>query len=434
MYSLSADAYGSFRCLAQESNFKGGGMLTEALARQRLERAQILSRPYVPRTKTKVFEADLASGLISVVIGPRRAGKSLFCLHNFYPDQSAYINLDDEQINRVVDYDKLIQAIRSVYGDTKYLFFDEIQNLPRWELFVNRLSRQGYQLLLTGSNSHLLSKELASSLTGRHKQTEILPFGYLEYLTAVQLTGSAGSLPDFMKRGGYPELVMKGLDPRGYLDTLAEAILFKDVVKRHKVRFSQKLYDLELYLINNLASLTSLERLTNILRFKSWATLSNYLQHLEDAYLVCTLHGYSFKMGELLKSPIKVYTIDNGFYSAQINAFSENTGRLLENLVFIELVKKGFVPNRDLFYYKTRNAKEVDFFLRKGGQSTCLIQVCLQVNDPYTVKREVRALQEAAEELHCEEMSIITLDENSTLGFDDGRIKVRGLEEWLRAL
>ncbi len=409
-------------------------MLAEALVRQKVERSQILSRPYVPRSQTKYFEADLAAGLISVVIGPRRAGKSLFCLHNFYPAQSAYVNLDDEQVNRVDDYDKLLQAIRTVYGDTKYLFFDEIQNLPQWELFVNRLSRQGYQLLLTGSNSHLLSKELASSLTGRHKQTEILPFGYLEYRKALQMTGAAGSLSDFLKRGGYPELVMKGLEPRGYLDTLVEAILFKDVVKRHKIRFSQKLYDLELYLLNNIASLTSLERLANILKFNSWATLSNYLQHLEDAYLVCTLHGYSFKMGEMLRSPVKVYAVDNGFYSAQINAFSENTGRLLENLVFSELVKKGFTPNRDLFYYKTRNAKEVDFFLRKGGQSTSLIQVCLQVSDPLTVKREIGALREAAEELHCEDLSIITLDENPEPCFDDARIKVRGLEAWLQEL
>jgi hypothetical protein len=409
-------------------------MLTQALERQRTERTQTLARPYVPRAKTEEFENDLASGLITVVTGPRRAGKSLFCLHNFHPAQAAYINLDDEQLNRIEDYDKLIQAVRSVYGDTKFLFFDEIQNLPQWELFVNRLSRQGYQLLLTGSNSHLLSKELASSLTGRHKLTEILPFGYLEYLKATQMTGAAGSLPDFMKRGGYPELVMKGLDPRGYLDTLAEAILFKDVVKRHKVRFSQKLYDLELYLLSNLASLTSLERLANILKFNSWATLSNYLQHLEDAYLICSLHGYSFKMGELLKSPIKIYAIDNGFYSAQINAFSENTGKLLENLVFTELVKKGFVPNRDLFYYKTRNAKEVDFFLRKGSQSTCLIQVCMQMNDPYAAKREVRALEEAAEELHCDDLNIVTLEGEPGITFNDTRIKMHGLENWLRTL
>lgn len=421
-------------------------MLKATIFKQQQDKERLLSLPYIERTKEKDTLKWLSSGLIKVILGPRRAGKSVFALMLLKSQSFAYFNFDDESLpgEKRIDLDELMTELKLAYGETKYILFDEIQNLPNWELFVNRLHRAGYNLVLTGSNASLLSKELATHLTGRHIPIEILPFNFTEVLKAKQYEVMINklSLPDekakflgilnqYITSGGYPEVVTKGIDPRGYLDVLFDAVLFKDVVKRHKVRFSEQIDNLGSYLINNFSNQHSIKKLANILGFKSHITLENYLNYLTEAYLIFSLKRHSTKTGMQLRSPKKTYVVDNGFITAKAIQHSPNTGKLMENLVFTELVKKGNQPNRELFYYKTRNDREIDFVIKKGYQVIELIQVAHESTNPDVEKREVKALLEAGKELNVARLTVITWNEKREVKKNDMTIYFKPLWEWL---
>ncbi len=421
-------------------------MLKATVSKQKQDKERLLSLPYIERTKEKDTRKWLSSDLIKVILGPRRAGKSVFALMLLKDQSFAYFNFDDESLpgEEKIDLDELMTELKLVYGDTKYILFDEIQNLPNWELFVNRLHRAGYNLVLTGSNASLLSKELATHLTGRHIPIEILPFNFSEILKAKQyeVTRDKLSLPEekaklleymtqYMTSGGYPEVVTKGVDPRGYLDVLFDAVLFKDVVKRHKVRFSEQIASLGSYLINNVSGQYGAKKLANILEFKSRVTLEKYLGYLTEAYLIFPLIRHSTKAGMRLRSAKKTYVVDNGFVTAKAVQHSPNTGKLMENLVFTELVKKGNQPGRELFYYKTRNDREIDFVIKKGYRVMELIQVCYDITDVDVEQREVRALIEAGKELSVSKLTVLTWNEKRTVEKDNMTIQFRPLWEWL---
>ncbi len=421
-------------------------MLKATVSKQKQDKERLLSLPYIERSKEKDAKKWLSSDLIKVILGPRRAGKSVFALMLLKDQSFAYFNFDDESLpgEEQIDLDELMTELKLAYGETKYILFDEIQNLPKWELFVNRLHRAGYNLVLTGSNASLLSKELATHLTGRHIPIEILPFNFMEVLKAKHYEVSAekllvpdekakllGHMEQYMTNGGYPEVVTKGVDPRGYLDVLFDAVLFKDVVKRHKVRFSEQIDNLGSYLINNVSSQYGAKKLSNVLGFKSQVTLENYLGYLTEAYLIFSLKRHSTKAGMRLRSPKKTYVVDNGFVTAKAVQHSPNSGKLMENLVFIELVKKGNQPNRELFYYKTRNDREIDFVLKKGYEVVELIQVCYDLANPDVEEREVKALIEASKELNVTKLTVLTWNEKREVGKDGMTIQFIPLWDWL---
>ncbi len=421
-------------------------MLKSTVLKQKQEKERLLSLPYIERTKEKEAKKWLNSDLIKVILGPRRAGKSVFSLMLLKDQSFAYFNFDDESLpgEEKLDLDELMSELKQAYGDTKYVLFDEIQNLPKWELFVNRLHREGYNLVLTGSNARLLSKELATALTGRHIPIQILPFNFTEVLRAkgYELSVDKLSLPEekakflgylneYMINGGYPEVVTKNLDPRGYLDVLFDSLLFKDVVKRHKIRFSEQIDGLGSYLINNVAGQYSIRKLANILGFKSGITLERYLGYLTEAYLIFSLHRHSAKVGLRLKSPKKAYVVDNGFITSKAVQHSPNTGKLMENLVFTELVKRGNESNREIFYYRTRNDREIDFAVKKGTEIVELIQVCYEVSNQDVEQREIKALVEAGKELNVTKLSVLTWNEKRTVEKDGLAIHFKPLWEWL---
>jgi hypothetical protein len=421
-------------------------MLKSTVLKQKQEKERLLSLPYIERTKEKEAKKWLNSDLIKVILGPRRAGKSVFSLMLLKDQSFAYFNFDDESLpgEEKLDLDELMSELKQAYGDTKYVLFDEIQNLPKWELFVNRLHREGYNLVLTGSNARLLSKELATALTGRHIPIQILPFNFTEVLRAkgYELSVDKLSLPEekakflgylneYMINGGYPEVVTKNLDPRGYLDVLFDSLLFKDVVKRHKIRFSEQIDGLGSYLINNVAGQYSIRKLANILGFKSGITLERYLGYLTEAYLIFSLHRHSAKVGLRLKSPKKAYVVDNGFITSKAVQHSPNTGKLMENLVFTELVKRGNESNREIFYYRTRNDREIDFAVKKGTEIVELIQVCYEVSNQDVEQREIKALVEAGKELNVTKLSVLTWNEKRTVEKDGLSIHFKPLWEWL---
>jgi predicted AAA+ superfamily ATPase len=421
-------------------------MLKDIVLKQKLEKEQFPLDFYVPRTQGQFARQWLDSSLIKVVLGPRRAGKSIFSFDLLKDRPFMYFNFDDEILEQADGFstDELMKELHAAYGDIKTIFFDEIQNLSGWELFANRLHRNGYNLVLTGSNAQLLSQELATHLTGRHIPIEILPFDFQEYLRAKKYTldSEYRSLPQqqggllklmeqYMQHGSFPEVVLSNQDPQKYLDVLIDALLFKDVIKRHRVKFATQISILSTHLINNFSSLYSLRKVQGILNLKSITTTEKYTAYLEEAYVIYSLLGYSAKSGDRVRSPHKAYVVDNGFISAKAVQHSPDTGKLMENLVFMEMVKQGKKPNRDIFYYKTRNNKEVDFIIRKEIITEELIQVAYQLQNPDIEKREVRALLEAAGELNADKLTLITWDEKRQIKKDGLTVNVVPLWEWL---
>lgn len=422
-------------------------MLRDVILKQQEEKEELLSLPYIRRTQEHFGKKWLFSKLIKVVLGPRRAGKSVYCLMLLKDSPFMYFNFDDEVLGSLggkINTGELMKGLHTVYGPIKTILFDEIQNLPNWELFANRLHRQGYNLVITGSNANLLSKELATALTGRHMPIEILPFDFKEFLRAknFQLDAKSHLLPDkhrkllrlmnlYQQFGGFPEIVVSNYDPKDYLGVLYDSLLLKDVIKRHKVKLSTQIGNLGTYLIDNFATLYSLRKLQNTLGLKSVTTTEKYTSYMEEAYLVFSLLRYSPKTSERIKSPKKVYVVDNGFASAKAVQHSPDRGRLMENLVFTELVKRGNRPNRDLFYYKNRYEHEVDFVLKKGTEATELIQVCYSALNSEAELRETKALLEASSELRVNNLMVLTWDEKRKVKKDGKLINFQPLWEWL---
>lgn len=419
-------------------------MIKNIVYQHKLEKEDLVSREYVFRENLDFAKKFIDSDLIKIITGPRRAGKSVAAFLFLKGRDFAYLNFDDENLLKIKNYDEIIKAVFEVYPESKYLFFDEIQNLKNWEIFVNKLKRRGYNLILTGSNAKLLSKDLATALTGRHIPIEIFPFSFKEFLDAkgweikkeeINIPEVQGRilnyLDEYRRDGGFPEVIVKKLEVRTYLETLSSSILFKDIVKRYNVRFPQKIYDLNNYLNSNFSSEFSFSKLKNILEFRSTATLQNYISYLEEAFLIFILNRFSFKMKEQIKTPKKVYLVDNGFCSIAPSRFSQDFGRTMENLVFVEILRRGHKPNRDVFFYKTRNNKEVDFLLKKGINIEQLVQVCYRIEEVKTKERETRALIEASQDLDCNNLLIITWNRETEEIIRGKRIIFKPLWKWL---
>ena len=431
-------------------------MLKDIILKQKLEKEQFSSFPYIERSKDHLGKKWLDSNLIKVVLGPRRAGKSVYSLMLLKGHPFMYFNFDEEVLASAggITTDELMKELHALYGNVKTILFDEIQNLPNWELFANRLHRNGYNLVLTGSNAQLLSQELATHLTGRHIPIEILPFDFSEFLRAkkFQIDPQYTSLPkqhgellklleEYMLHGGFPEVVVNNLDSKEYLEVLFDSLLFKDVVKRHRVKFSTQIANLGSYLINNFANLYSLRKLQEALNLRSITTTEKYASYLEEAYLLFSLERHSTKTTIRLKSARKTYVVDNGFVTAKAVQHSPNTGKLMENLVFMELVKRGAQPNRDLFYYKTRNDREIDFVLKKGIHVAELLQVSYDSTNQAVEDREVKALVEASQELSSQgesasggntvKLTVLTWNEKREAEKYGMTVQFKPLWEWI---
>jgi len=413
--------------------------MKEIVLAHKAERDELLTGEYVPREGLHTARQSIENNLIKVILGPRRAGKSVFSIQLLQGIGFAYLNFDDERLLRVTDYDEFIKTIREVYGETRYLLFDEIQNLKDWELFINRLQRQGFNIVITGSNAHLLSRELSTHLTGRFIQFQILPFSFREFLQAnnfpiddtLELKERQGLLlgylDEYIGKGGFPEVVAKHVEPRNYLTTLFESILFKDIAKRYNVRYSQKLYDLGHYLVTNHSGEFSYTRLKKILDFRSVHTVENYVKYLSEAFLIFAVDRFSFKLKEQLKSPKKVYSYDTGMAKSVKFAVTPDTGKFMENIVAVELLRKGIEP----YYYKTNTGKEIDFIVRQGTTISELIQVCYDIQNYQTKKREVDALLKSGKELGCNILTILTWDFESKEDHSGVEIAFVPLWKWL---
>lgn len=418
-------------------------VMKDLVEKHKKEKERILSKKYIFREKADSCKKLISNKLVKVITGPRRAGKSTLAFLLLKDKNFAYINFDDERLLRLKNMDDLMEDIFEVYGNPDFLLFDEIQNLKDWELVINRLHRNGHNILVTGSNAKLLSKELSTHLTGRHVPIDIFPFNFREFLLAKnssfskdelvlpEVKGKLLNLLDtYLIKGGFPEIVVENIEPDIYLNPLFDSVILKDIIKRYNIRFSQKLTEIARYLLSNFTSELSFNKLKNILSINSVHTIQNYLYYLEETFLFFMLERYSRKMKEQIKSPRKVYIVDNGYMDSLYPSFSPNTGKLMENLVYYELLKKGAKPNLDLFYYKTRNGKEVDFVIKDGIKIKSLIQACYELNIE-NQKREFSALIEASEELKCKDLKIITWDLEKKVKFKKKTISIIPLWKWL---
>lgn len=401
---------------------------------QRKERDELVSRPYLTRHNSLDIEMLLGSHLIKLITGPRRVGKSTQALLMLRNKNFAYLNFDNQPLLDAWDANLVMRTLEDVYPGYDYLLLDEVQNLPGWDLWVSELYRQGKNLVVTGSNAKMLSSEMATVLTGKYLQVEMLPFSLEEFfdwnklnlrnLKAEQEPEAIVLADDYMRNGGYPEVVASRQLTRSYLDTLFDSIVWKDVAKRHHVRNVTDLNDLAMYLVTNFCNPLSANELTEELGMSSVNTTKKFMDYLHEPYLFYYLPRYNNKLKLMKKAPRKVYVVDNGFVAAKAFSLSDNLGRLLENQVFIELIRRGYDADRTLFYYRSRNDKEVDFVLRQGTHIERLVQVCYDMSSPKTEKREVDSLIECAGELKCHHLVIVTNNEERTIEKDGYSISV----------
>lgn len=399
---------------------------------QRMERDELLSRPYQQRHINYDAEGLLQNPLIKLITDPRRVGKSVFALLMLQGKNFAYLNFDDNQLLEKWDEDLAMSALDDVYSGYDFMLLDEIQNLPDWDLWVSKLYRRGKNLIITGSNARMLSSEMATVLTGRYLQIEMLPFSLDETMRwknvspnrEEQAAQAITLADDYMRNGGYPETIPARGITRSYLSTLFDSILLKDVAKRHKVRNTTDLYNLATYLLSNFCNPVSANELAGELGMSSVATTKKFCNYLNEPYLFFYLPRFNNKLKMMNKAPKKVYVVDNGFVQSTAFNLRENLGRLLENQVFVELLRRGYIPGQTLFYYRTRNHKEIDFVIRKGAKVEQLIQVCYDMTSEKTRNREFNALVEAVEELRCDNLLVITSSQEEHIRWKDTLISI----------
>jgi len=383
-------------------------MIRDILLVQKREIEEKLKAKYVERD---VDKGKFGNRMIKVITGPRRAGKSFLAMHALRPP-FGYANFDDERLVKVTDLDEVITVLDSLYEKPGSIVLDEVQNIGDWELFVNRLQRQGYNLIITGSNSRLLSGELATHLTGRHIPITLLPFSFREFvrLAGRELTSAETKerFSFYLTHGGYPEPAVGNAPYDEYLRTLLDSVIYKDIVKRYGIRSPRAVEDLAFYLASNIARDFSYTNLTKLTGIKSAHTIKRYISYMEAAFLFFEVPRFSRKVREQVAANKKAYCFDNGLLSAGAFSMSENVGRLYENLVAIELKRRELDGLCELYYWANEQKEEVDFLVKQGNSVKQLIQVCYNLDSPKTKERELRALVKASAEMGCGDLVVLT--------------------------
>ena len=369
-----------------------------------------------------------------LITGPRRVGKSTYALLMLQGRNFAYLNFDDNMLLSAWDEELVMRTLDEVYAGYEYLLLDEVQNLKDWDVWVSKLYRRGKNLVITGSNARMLSSEMATVLTGRYLQVEMLPFSLSETMEwkGISTGGDENArqtemtviADDYLRNGGYPETIDMRSITRSYLSTLFDSIIWKDVAKRHNIRNITDLNNLALYLLSNFCNPLSANDIAREISMTSVTTTRKFMDYLHEPYLFYYLPRFNNKLKLMKKAASKVYVIDNGFVAAKAFNLSENLGRLLENEVFVELLRMGYKVETTLFYYRSRNDREVDFVTRQGTRIERLIQVCYDMSSPKTEKREVDSLIECAGELKCNNLMVITNNDEREILKDGYNIKV----------
>jgi hypothetical protein len=406
----------------------------------------ILDKCRVERVVEPELRGALSDSLIKVVSGVRRCGKSVLAHRVLKGLPYGYANFDDERLADITtaDLNLVLEVLLELRPGLKYILLDEIQNIEKWELFVARLQRGGYKVIITGSNAHLLSRDLSTHLTGRHKVFEIYPFSFLEYLRSRGIDSPPGKVlstrsrarisaafSDYFSSGGFPEL--PGIvDKKSYLHDLYDKILTQDIALRHGVRHIKTLKDIALYTANNYASKLSYRNIKEAYSLGSIHTVKNYLAYMQEAYLFFAVEAFSPKVRERVRLPRKMYGIDTALLRSISVSGQKNEGRLLENLVYLELLRR----KKQVLYYSDPHRKyEVDFVCRQSDAGAVeLIQVCLDTSMAEVRERELRGLQSALnafKNISPGGLTLITLDRGGTERIAGNQVTCVPIWEWL---
>lgn len=410
--------------------------MKEAVLKQKIERDRLLAYDYQERIAQQTAVLYRDSKMIKLITGPRRAGKSSLALQMLRGQNFAYLNFDDSALLDGFDESKVEDLLDEVYNGYKFLLLDEVQNLTGWSIWVEKLYRRGTNLIITGSNANMLSDDIAAVLSGRYLEIRLYPFSAEEYKSYRQKS-EQNAVPEnvlydnFLKYGGYPEIALTPQVCEGYISSLYDSTIVKDIVKRYKVRKVDELYNVADWLLSNFTNTFSVTSLTEDLNMGSVTTVQKYCRYLQNTFLFQYLPRFNNKLKLMNKADRKCYVVDNGYILARAFELSSNLGRLLENLVFLELLKNGYnLKMHELFYYRSRNDREVDFVCRKGVTIQQLIQVCYDISSPKTRKREIDSLIECAEELKVNRLLIITWDQDETLEKEGYTIEVISVRNW----
>lgn len=420
--------------------------IKQILKDQKEDLTKLLKDPkMIVREGMQKYQKMLGSSLIKVVMGPRRSGKSVLCTLLLKDKPLLYVNFDDERFYsmKTQDLNLLLQVAYDLIGEFSFVFLDEIQNIPGWELFVNRLQRKGYNIFITGSNAHLLSHELATHLTGRHLPLQLYPFSFREFLyyhgihdqksdfSTKELALIFKHLNVYLHHGGFPEVV-RGEDFRQYLLSLYSSILTRDIIARYQIKYVHLLKELGNYLISNFSRKITFQKLKKTFSFRSVHTVQNYCSYMEETFLIFFLERFSFKKKERSIAPRKLYVIDTGFIEALSTPLSKDLGHIYENAVAIELMRKKIKnPRLHVCYFEEDGQYEVDFVIIDQKKIKHLIQVCFNIEDHETKEREIRALIKAKERLKCNNLTIITENIDAQEQVKGACISIIPLWKWL---
>ena len=406
------------------------------------------------------LEKTFGKGAATVLLGVRRAGKSslaylflqkLISQKTVEPKDSLIVNFEDPRFPSNIGADDLMQIyevyLRKLDPSRHIVLLDEVQNVTGWEKFVRYLlESKKTGVLLTGSSSKLLGREISTVLTGRHVDAEVFPLSFREFLEfkGVQLETEVDmvknrlrilrELEEYLKWGGFPEVTISESETRkrelllGYFND----IIMKDVVKRFGVRVIEKLESLVGLYISNISTLQSFNRLKDAVKL-SLDTVERFSGYLELARMFFSTRKFEFSLKRQLKSMRKVYVIDPGFFYVKGFRVSENYGKLLENVVAIELLRRAtFCPSPfEIYYWRDYQGREVDFVIKSGGDVKQLIQTCYEVEDPKVRKREIGALLKASREVRCRNMLVVTWGHEGEEKWDGKTVKFMPLWKWL---
>jgi len=382
-----------------------------------------------------------------VISGVRRSGKSVLAHLLLRGHEYGYITFDDERLAGFTsqDFNQLLAAWYELYGaDLHYVLLDEIQNIPHWELFVNRV-RRTKRVVITGSNAKLLSGELATHLTGRYIDVTLYPFSFREFLRLKRIDAPSGKdltrttreiavlrqqAEEYMIKGGFPEAHTVG---KTILQKLYGDVLNKDIIIRHRVRHGKTMKELAKHLLSMFGSEITYTKLQHIFSVKNVHTVKNYVDYLSSSFLIHLLERFSYKLKEQAVAPKKVYGIDTGLIESVSFQSSRNTGRLMENMVCIELLRRSSFTGHaeEVYYWKDHRGREVDFVVKRGRKIVGLYQVCESLRDHAVRDRELGSLLRAGNELRCSRLFVITSEEDKEDRAQGKTVQYIPLWKWL---
>lgn len=393
---------------------------------------------------------------VLIITGVRRSGKSslmkllcddLLSRENVLENDILYLDFEDERFISFTfqDFEPLYETFIELENPQGriYLFLDEIQNISGWEKWLNRLYEfENVKIFVTGSNASLLSSEISTALTGRNRQIVTWPFSLREFLTMKEVIIEAKSLykrqkkveikrlfREYLELGGFPEVLKTG--DITLLEQYYKDIIYRDVIARYAIKNIKEIKELTLFLAANPGTVQSYKNMQRIIGVRSQNTVKNYLEALNDVYLFFPMDLFDYSLKRQIYNPSKIYCIDAALSNSVSFKFSRNIGHIYENVVFLELLRR----NKEIYYWKSKKGRGVDFIIREGLNITEAIQVCYSLGDERTRQREMQALTEVKDELRAERLTVITDDEESIVSVEFPRghdeINIIPLWKWL---